>query len=343
MGFYKSILFINFKSMKNIGVLFSFGLILMLFITGCSPVRKLESEVLKPAEIGLPAHIKRVGLLFIKPSNNFEYIKGSSFQEKVLQELKYGIADVTKNTPRFSPENILLLDKTDIPSLRDTDSITWGHVEVITDSLDLDALIIMNRFTLKDSLDAERSYVGAQTEYYFVLEISAKVNWLICVPQGKQILDNYTYKEPYVWEALAYDKGEAIRQLPDYEEAFLEAAYWTGYDYADRILPVWEENDRTFYVRGNKYMRQAAQKAENGNWKEAIRIWKRNLNHYDKELVSRSAFNIAVAMEMLGEIELAMKWARRADEIKPKERAREYYETLKERKEESEKLEQQLP
>ena len=90
-------------------------------------------------------------------------------------------------------------------------------------------------------------------------------------------------------------------------------------------------------------MRRAREKVENNNWKTAIELWKKNLDHYDEELVSRSAYNIAIAMEMLGEIDLALKWSKKAHDINAKKRAMEYHEVLEERQQELKKLEKQLP
>ena len=318
--------------------------VLVSLVLSCSPIEKIETETLQPAQISFPEYFHRVAFLFTLPENQFKLIEQDIFKNNVLDELKYGIAKITNNTPRFSPDNILLVNRNELGYINDVDSLTTVDLMRIADSLRIDGIIVLKDFSLDHQLERKINLnYASQDEYYLKFTIVSRAEWDIFAPQKLAFVDTFSYKEKYVWEAIGANKNDAILRLPDYQESFLEAAYWTGYDYAERIFPVWEKNYREVYVTGNKIMRRAREKVENNNWKTAIELWKKNLDHYDEELVSRSAYNIAIAMEMLGEIDLALKWSKKAHDINAKKRAMEYHEVLEERQQELKKLEKQLP
>ena len=316
---------------------------LIILLSRCSPVKEIETETLQPANVSFPEHFKRIAFIFSYPENEFNLVDQENFQNDILEEVKFGIAEITDNSPRFLPENILLFNLSELNLVDSTDSIDTKKLYNIADSLQVDGVIFLQRFSLDNRLKKEFNNYDYADEYYLNLKITAKAKWKIFSRQKSDFIDSYVYKENYIWESLDNSKIEAIAKLPDYHESFKEAAYWTGYDYADRIFPIWDKNRRVYYARGNDVMKMAQEKVEQNNWKEAIRLWKRNLTHPEDEMISRSAYNIAFAMEMMGEIDLAMKWAKKAYEINDKKRAMEYYKLLKQRKEELSKLENQLP
>ncbi|MGM0496488.1 MAG: DUF6340 family protein [Bacteroidota bacterium] len=313
----------------------------LVLLAGCSPIKEVETETLQPAEITFPAHFSNIAFILSYPDNEFELVNKESFKDNILKELKYGIADITDNSPRFLPGNILLFNPSELNIVESTDSIGTDKLYYIADSLQVDGLIFLQKFSLDSRLKKEYNYDYG--EYYLNFKITSKASWKIFSRLETEFIDSFDYSEKYVWESLSSSEINAIAKLPDYPDSFKEAAYWTGYDYANRIFPIWETNKRVYYARGNKVMRSAKEKVENNNWKEAIRLWKRNLSHPEDEMISRSAYNIALAMEMMGKIDLAMKWAKKAYEINNKQRAMQYYEDLKQRKEEMSKLENQLP
>ena len=320
-----------------------FAFILFLLFSKCSPIKEIETETLQPAKVNFPEHFTRIAFLFSHPDNDFELVEKESFKNDILKELKFGIAEITDNSPRFLPENILLFNLQELNLVDTTENINTEKLLNLADSLQVDGIIFLQRFSLDNRLKKESNSYEYVDEYYLNFKITSKAKWKIFSRQKRKFIDSFVYSENYIWESLANSRIRAIADLPDYHDSFKEAAYWTGYDYAERIFPIWNKNKRVYYARGNDVMKMAHEKVENNNWKEAIRIWKRNLTHPEDEMVSRSAYNIAFAMEMMGKIDLAMKWAKKAYEINDKKRAMEYYKLLKQRKEELSKLENQLP
>ena len=230
-----SLLFIMRNFMHYIKKLKYFTLLFLSFlIVGCSPIKNIETETLQPAEISFPKHFERIGFLFSYPKNDFDLVDKKNFKEDVLKELKIGIAEITNKSPRFLPDDIFLYNISEFESSFKEDTLNIATLDHIADSLLLDGLIILHDFNLENRLKKEYSYSYSE-EYYLNFRITSKAKWKIYDKFRNKFVDSFAYEEQYVWEALASTKREALIRLPDYDETFLEAAYWTGHDYASRV------------------------------------------------------------------------------------------------------------
>ncbi|MFO8235902.1 MAG: DUF6340 family protein [Bacteroidales bacterium] len=323
-------------------IVFLLNIIGFYILSGCNPTSQISTEILEPGKISIPQKLNSGVLILSKPENDFELVEDEEFPTLIIEEMKYGLADVIKQSPRFQSDEIVIPDNEELKEYLEQDSLNWLDMKKIADQFDVDAVFVMDGFTLDSSLEDERVYEQGKFYYYVTFTIVSNATWEIFYPYQKLLIDEFNYSEKFIWDALATDRNAALRQLPDYDKAFFEAAYWTGYDYAKRTLPTWVESTRTYYTRGDDAFRDAVELVDENKWTEAIEKWKTNLDHSNIEIASRAAFNIAFAFEMKGDIENAIKWAERSFNIKNKERTAEYLEILKERKEMIDELDEQI-
>jgi len=308
---------------------------------GCSSVEKITTDVLEPAEIAFPEDVFSVGYLMDEPQLTVNTRANRKAKVDARQQFWTGLMDVAMNSPRFNPRSLQLIEYSNdsLPA----DTLAWEQVVQITDSLDLDALAVFHQYTLSDSLDRQIVYEFESSAYYFIYQIEARVLWRIYEPRNRRIINEYTYEEEYIWESASSYEREAIRNLVDLDRAYRLSAYWAGYDSGHVLFPHWEEKERFYYARGSRNFRQARDHVEDKNWEKAIELWKKSFNRGSKELARRAAFNIAFACEMMGKIDLALEWANRAQEIQYTPRVKEYLDTLRERRQKLDKLDEQMP
>ncbi len=314
---------------------------IFLILSSCSPIRKMNTDVLEPAEFKFPDDVYSLAFLMPEPQvviNTRTYDEIDATPDK---DLWAGITDIASISPRFNVNSFKLLD-----SYKDTirqDTLDWDEVRHVADSLDVDALVVLHQLKFSDSLEREIVYDLDYSEIYFVYEVHSLVDWKIYDPRKQSIINKDVYKEKFVWESLGDNEREAIRRLVDISEAYSSAGYWSGNDIGHLMFPYWVEEQRFYYLRGNKYFRRARDEVENDNWQKAIDIWKKNFKLESEDAAFRAAHNIAFACEMLGKIDLAIEWAEKALDIAYTKRTEEYLDTLRERKEKLEKLDQQMP
>ena len=116
-----------------------------------------------------------------------------------------------------------------------------------------------------------------------------------------------------------------------------------GDKYATRISPAWFWVNREYYTKakGAPEMRTAKNYARVSDWNGAAQIWKALTNHENQKTAAKAMFNLAVANEVLGDINSAVSWSEQSYK-KGLNRALSYNNILRQRVFEQERLENQL-
>ena len=117
-------------------------------------------------------------------------------------------------------------------------------------------------------------------------------------------------------------------------------AYETGYEYGRMIVPYTNFEKRDIYHSGSKNLRAASNLARANNWTAAENMWRTGETGKRREAY-RSAYNLAVASEMSGNLQQAMQFAEKAFSMKPKSRIAQYMRVLTIRMDEQPRLERQ--
>lgn len=315
--------------------------LLLLILWSCSPVQKMNTDVLEPAKITFPDDVYTLAFLMPEPEVIINTRTYDEIDATPGKDLWTGITDIAATSPRFNVNAFKLLDEYTDTIRQDT--MEWSQVKQITDSTDVDALMVLHQVEFSDRLKREIVFDFGYEGLYFVYEVHSVLEWKIYDPRTQSIFNEHTYEEKFVWEAVGDNEREAINKLVGINEAFSSAAYWSGNDMGHILFPYWVEESRFYYVRGNKYFRRAKDQVEKNNWQNAIDIWKKNFKLDSEDAAYRAAHNIAFASEMLGNIDLAIEWAEKALNIAYTQKTRDYLNKLRERKEKLEKVDEQMP
>ncbi|HLP04259.1 MAG TPA: DUF6340 family protein [Paludibacter sp.] len=197
------------------------------------------------------------------------------------------------------------------------------------------------------------------TEYYFnetgswliALECRIETNWSVHYLNNMQVTTVH-FKDTAYWESESYNRREAYAGLAKRPDALIDAALNAGRKSGDRFVPYWEKADRYFFNPANKQMRAGMDSVYLKNWNAAIRIWGEVANRSKNETTkAQAANNIAIAYEILGNIDRALEYATLSYNIRSKMnnsdfeaylRARSYVKELSQRKKEIPILKKQL-
>jgi TPR repeat protein len=88
-------------------------------------------------------------------------------------------------------------------------------------------------------------------------------------------------------------------------------------------------------------LKTAARYAKFQNWKLASDVWNKGAQSSDPKAARRASYNMALAAEVAGDLDLAIQWAERAAQLGDR-RAPRYVQILQQRKWEAERLKQQM-
>ena len=348
---------LNTNTMRTLNLLFILLSSWIMFSCASSSIRL---NVLVPADINVPQDIKSLAAI-----NRSLPAKGQGFNN-VLEGVVTGEGlfvdrDASKRTidglanglvtsPRFKlavPTNI---DLKGTGTAQWPQPIEWNQVEKICKDNNADALLVLETFDSNNShrttpVNKKKTVEGKTVEYVeFVAYLGIAINagWRIYDPKNKRIIDQNVYVDRMEWEKTGPTEKEAIRILPSQRNATMDAGYFAGTQYAKRISPTWVWTSRSYYVKGNDSMKKGKLKVRAKQWDEAAELWQNSLKDPNQKVAGRAAFNLALAAEVDGKLDLAVEWAKKAYSDYGCKAGRSYTNTLYKRLNDQERLKQQM-
>lgn len=129
---------------------------------------------------------------------------------------------------------------------------------------------------------------------------------------------------------------EVEKRMPDRAGLMERLAIKLGSEVAKHISPHWEKDTRKYYAYGNSQLVRAGNLAQSGYWERASNIWYALVEDdaVSNAVAKKACFNMILASEVAGDLDLAIVWAERCEEEFDLKRATAYKELLKKRKEE---------
>jgi hypothetical protein len=314
----------------------------------------------RPSELALPDYIRTIALIDRTlqeetPQNKLEQVvTGEVFRqdEQAILKVADGFIDACSGMNRFQTVRTAERyaangTKTTFPTPLD-----WNAVTDICNKHETDALLSLEifdtDFILTNSpvkLDVKDDQGHISTRIEFRVSGVAVINFGIRLydAANRIILDEYQTSYRLNFDAQAGTLQAAMNQLLDKVEAINRASFDAGFAYGQRITPTYYRVTRYFFDRPKKELGAGVRYSEVADWQGAIEAWLKVVDKGDRKDAGRAAYNIAVAYEVLGDLEEAKKWAARSHTEFAEKDADEYYKELNNRIREEEIVKQQIP
>jgi tetratricopeptide (TPR) repeat protein len=126
------------------------------------------------------------------------------------------------------------------------------------------------------------------------------------------------YSDTLRWEGFDIQDKLAYAEvtLPSREEAMKELVVRAADKMTHVFAPHWETQDRWYYTLPHTLMREGEMFAKGADWEEAIEKWESFYNIRSNKIEkAKAASNIALAWEMLDEMQKALEWAEIAHDL----------------------------
>ncbi len=345
------------KKLIKLSALFIMAIPLLFF--SCKTTQT-SMEVLRPADINVPQHIKKVAVanrsLPGKGDRLLNILEGFVTGEQIFADREgstncvNGLIENLNNAPRF---NAILVSNTSLYGTGTREfapALAWFRVDSICKAYGVDALILLETFDSntrynEGSRDVKRTKDGK--EYYekvFMSELCIDVNsgWRIYDNRNKRIIDQDAYGDGKCWKGEGNNMKVAQNKLPEKRSAINQAGFFAGQQYGLRISPNWVRVNRSYFVKGDDGFKEAKKHVRYDNWEAAEKIWENLSKNPDPTIAGRAYYNMALAREMNGELDKAIMYANRAfREYRIKE-GRQYQAVLEKRKADEYRLDQQM-
>ena len=178
---------------------------------------------------------------------------------------------------------------------------------------DADAILSLDHIIARSEI---QEYFSASWGFSAFLNVSYESWWSIHQPNSPEVVALH-FRDSLFWESGWYhSRTEALEALPYRYDALIDGALFVGQNSVRRFLPFWERSDRFFYNPNNRLMRQAMDSVVVQNWEAALELWRQAFESSEnKRLRAEAANNMAIANEILGDFDDALKYAKISYEL----------------------------
>ena len=328
--------------------------------SGCASTINLE--VLKPAALAVPPEVQTLAVVDRSKPKNFGQgvlgaIEGVLTGEEIGADTegrasaRQALAQALAASPRFDVVTPSLTAEAAESSIFETAGLKWRQAERICDLHGCDGIVTLEAF---DSDKVDDLELGERTEtvdgkerrvrtFEITRRMSVLTSWRLYDVRNRQILDDLRETSfARSWTSTGDSKQEAVSGLPNNTAMVRDVAVMAGSEYGRRIAPSYLWVSRRYYGRGDDRLKEARARVRGLDWEGAAKIWRRVKNSDDPKLRGRALFNLALYQEVNGNLDLALKQARKANRVLNKGATRQYVTTLSVRQAEQARLDQQL-
>jgi Family of unknown function (DUF6340) len=335
-------------------------LIPTLFLINSCGTRSMSMSVLQPADIFVPRHIEKVGVLnHSLPAKDHLFgniIEGLFSGESIRADREgsfhtiQGLTMSLNNGPRF---DAILLESEDYRGTgtdRFPELLSWEDVDRLCKKYGVDAIVTLATFDsdirLKRGSETKTRKVEGEIVEYVVfwsdLRIRVNSGWRIYDNANRTIVDESVFTDEKAWSEEGSSPSDADHKLPSKRLAINDAGSFSGYMYNMRISPTWIRVSRSYYVKGHDDFKIAKDFVKTNQWDKAAEIWERLAKHADPKIAGRASYNMALFHEYEGELGAALEWAKKAYNAYGLKKASSYINTLQRRIADQKRLDQQI-
>ncbi|WP_430812195.1 MULTISPECIES: DUF6340 family protein [unclassified Carboxylicivirga] len=146
-------------------------------------------------------------------------------------------------------------------------------------------------------------------EYYAMMDVAGTVYWRLWDAYSATVLHQELQRDTLYWDGIGASIDASVMYFPSLKEATIELGSFLGATYADKLTPYWEPVERKVYTNGNPHFVSAIEWLNKDNRYEAEKMWGYVYAHGNSREKGKAAYNIAVSMELRGDLEQAVQWA----------------------------------
>lgn len=349
------ILLINYTSMnQKAKYIFLTNLFLVLVLMSHAQLQKFKVEIPQSPRFSIADSIKSVTIMnrsisdefesFISDSLQIDFYKSNFDADRVL--LDSAVSDTTirvlgellYESQRF--DIVIPVDRY-IPRYlsykKEPEPLIWEYVESVCDLYKTDALIVLENLAMRAVTNYSKHYEtwnggtfmdthSAQMDFYY------RAHWRMYEPVHKTILVDVIEQDTLYWNGYEDDVNRLFAKLPSVKSALVETGIAAAIDLSKHIAPKWELETRYYYKLKNNSIDVAINYAAEGDWAQALELWLDSTETGNRQTRSKVMLNVALAYEMLGDIDNAIKWARTSKRTYYREVVNHYYKELLKRK-----------
>lgn len=342
---------------ENIAIHF---LVIILAIIGvsCASTKPLYIEVPEKGKNELPADIQSLLLISRSVDNSFNDLKEDSLQrifylkqfdsDTIINDIQSvdttlkALGDLLYESGRYDiviPENRFLRGADN--SLAGV-QMPFNEAKQLCDTFKTNAVLSIDFFKTKviTNYDRENYFNQLENSFFAISRAKMKVYYealfRVYDPVKEKVIFRKFVRDTLFWETSDKSPEAVFSRFTPVKSALSEAGISMALAISNEISSVYHYEKRSFFASGDENLKAAAPLVYNNQWEPAIGLWEKSVeNSKSKSVKSKAEFNIALAYEMLGDLDKSINWALKSYETMFRINTYEYLELLQIKKSES--------
>ncbi|MCX6239538.1 MAG: DUF6340 family protein [Bacteroidia bacterium] len=313
--------------------IFYLSLLAVLFLNSCTSLRIIGIEVAVQPEYPIAEDIQSLALLNRSMTKQFAdnkadtlekiLIKNSMkmdtvFQDSIATDTLIQVAARTLfESGRFDvvvpkERNIVRTDIKDIAN-----PVNPNFIKEICHDFEVDAVLILESFdeqiiarqsNKKNYWNKEKTLVYEPTDCEAVTKIFYYSEWRLYRATEIKPLTRFVVGDTIFWKANGSSFKDLQSQMPKIKAALIGGGIAAAFKMCGYISPEWINLNRYYFITGNNQIDAAIPLIKKNKWQEAAVIWNKYAAIPSKSIRSKVEFNLALASEMNGDLDMAMQW-----------------------------------
>lgn len=299
-----------------------------LFLCNCmSGMSSTYLQLMRPAQVTVGPHIRKIAIVnrTIPEKKVINVVEGILTGElpgrdkQGVQKVMDGLHESLRNSPRFE----LIVTNEELKGSGSGDvfpsPLSWNTINDLCKKYQADAILSLETYdsdfivTKGSKTNKKVNETGdtiAVPEYYAEGIATVNLGYRLYDQQKKTIADQFHNSNNNKWRTKGNSIQDALTQLIDASVAIQRVSYSSGGNYGVRISPSWYTAHRAYYKKNKKdsHFTIGSRKAQVNDWNGAAEYWLRATQSRNSKVAGKAAYNLALAYEVMGDMDNAKKW-----------------------------------
>lgn len=309
---------------RNVITFFAFIHLFLLFLS-CTSLKPINIEVSQKPECSLPEKIQGIAIInrsFTPKSTNIkaDSLEAMFFNGKWTLDSLFRDEAASGKTIESVAYSLFASGRYDIVIPLDRniirkDTLSIGlplqkeTIENYCNDFKVDAVLMLENFNEHVSASYTRIQQPEMPDLKKRrMKIVSNSIWNLYVPGKDLLIKNFKIADSLEWKMESIYLPDLKYGLPNLKKALTLTGEANGNQMAKAISPVWIEKPRHYFSTGKSQIDKAIPLIQNNRWDEAAKIWVKYATTPSKTVRGKVEFNMALASEMFGKIDLAIEW-----------------------------------
>ena len=326
MAYHRAEIYCLFGKIGSICIKGLLSISLCLLFFSCTSIRNIEIEMAVLPEFPISDDVQ--SLVLINRSMNMQFLNTPEDSlEKILIKNEMHLDSVFRdsvacdtvihvaarelfNSGRFD----VVIPKNEIINRNDSDDIRnpldINTIDGLCQQYNVDAVLVLESFVerLVTKYDYQLFSYNSSESFGARTDVKYKSEWRLYRPDNMKPALRFQLSDSIFWDGNSSTLRDVYAQMPHIKESLIGGGVAAGSYLASHISPNWVSRTRNYFSTGIKEIDLAIPLICNNKWEEATSIWSKYANIDSKRIRAKVEFNLALASEMNGNLDVAINW-----------------------------------